>query len=525
MLLLDGQAWSFEQDRAGPKQSHTQAAGPEQHADPARDLLASVAVDNTVIVTLADSPQEDFLQNWLHHIQALGLTNVVVSSSEPAFVKELRRSGVSCVFMPSDAELTADQPGGEASSDAHARVVRVLKARLISRVLGHGFHVVYSDVDAVWLRNPLASFARHPHLDLLISTDALTNHIGQDAEATLDPFMHTLNTGFILIRSNPKSRALAERWVKRLAADREQHPASRVFTAMLLRGANQMFADGSYTHMGWNGQLRFGVLPAEAFPSSRLFAGKSHLAIWAVQPYMIHMDPELDLDTKRMMLREFGAWATDPPEYYNFPAGFVSYNADIPEDLLRDTLEASSPDMASRWRANTLLLEHQRQQLRTGFVLAQALGRALVLPRILTGFRAFSNVHPSWVTAPLPLPLQGLLNMTAVELDWPLHLEMGPHLEVRDYGFVQRMLGRPGHAQEVFDSVKVELCGLGERGCADAERPARSGSTTVRLQAGLNELEISEALEALQSVRLLEFQSIVPSAAAFGGLYKLEDTF
>ncbi len=193
-------------------------------------------------------------------------------------------------------------------------------------------------------------------------------------------------------------------------------------------------------------------------------------------------------------------------------------------------------------------------QLRTGLVLAQALGRALVLPKLLSGFRAFSNVHPAWATEPVALPLEGLLNMTSVERDWPLHLVMGPHLDIRDHGFIERLLARPGHAQEggavqaspvciravklrrtcdpfflkvgppmlmgahrhcavllsdcllkrlhgllhaVFDSVRVEFCQLGEEAatCADPASPARVGTSIVRLRAGMNGQELSAALE------------------------------
>ena len=76
-------------------------------------------------------------------------------------------------------------------------------------------------------------------------------------------------------------------------------------------------------------------------------------------------------------------WA-DPPEYYDPPGGLLVYDADVPENLLKN---------ATSVEGHFNLVNHQLLQVRSALALAQKLGRVLVMPKLYCGFDRWWAPH------------------------------------------------------------------------------------------------------------------------------------
>ena len=132
-------------------------------------LVRAHAVDNTIVVTFSNDRQRHITENWVYHLQQLGVGGLLVGMmnmqpEQPSYValaQKLRAKGVG-VYTVNSREVRTQPQGG--------RWFHVLP------LLRTGCRVLLSDSDAVWLRNPLpylrALEQRHPRLDFAVSSDA-----------------------------------------------------------------------------------------------------------------------------------------------------------------------------------------------------------------------------------------------------------------------------------------------------------------------------------------------------------------
>ena len=132
-------------------------------------LVRLHAVDNTVVVTFGNDRQRHFTENWVYHMQQLGVGGMLVGMmnmqpTQPTYVAlatKLRAQGVG-VYTVNSYEVKIQPQGG--------RWFHVLP------LLRTGARLLLSDSDAVWLRNPLPYLRQlelaHPLLDFAVSTDA-----------------------------------------------------------------------------------------------------------------------------------------------------------------------------------------------------------------------------------------------------------------------------------------------------------------------------------------------------------------
>jgi Nucleotide-diphospho-sugar transferase len=95
-----------------------------------------------------------------------------------------------------------------------------------SLIEDYGFQeVVWSDTDVVWLRDPRPFFAAHPAADVAIQTDCLSHAVEAGFTAPLthgfarcghlpgNAHNNALNTGMILLRDRPPTRAFLRAWL------------------------------------------------------------------------------------------------------------------------------------------------------------------------------------------------------------------------------------------------------------------------------------------------------------------------
>jgi len=119
------------------------------------------------------------------------------------------------------------------------------------------------------------------------------------------------------------------------------------------------------------------------------------------QPYMVHTTFQYGgAQGKRHRLREAMIWEDDEA-YYNPPQGLLRFEVDIPEDLVypngADGVDPATGtlDFARRHSVaqHFALVHHQLAQIRDALALARALGRVLILPRLVCGLDRYWAPH------------------------------------------------------------------------------------------------------------------------------------
>ena len=69
----------------------------------------------------------------------------------------------------------------------------------------------------------------------------------------------------------------------------------------------------------------------------------------------------------------------DPPAYYQPSGGLVAFDLDVPDELVH-------PPGGMSTNAHVALVKHQLGQIKSALAVAHALGRKLVMPRVVCGY-------------------------------------------------------------------------------------------------------------------------------------------
>ncbi|XP_052149420.1 uncharacterized protein At1g28695-like [Oryza glaberrima] len=131
---------------------------------------------------------------------------LLVAMDRPAFLRCRRLGGVRCYQLPA-AQDGADDLSSEQlyMSDGFIRMMW-RRIRLLGDVLKLGYSFIFTDLDVMWLRNPLPRLEyRAEEEDLLISSDQFNGRPGDIAG-------NELNTGFFFVASNNRTAALFDEW-------------------------------------------------------------------------------------------------------------------------------------------------------------------------------------------------------------------------------------------------------------------------------------------------------------------------
>jgi hypothetical protein len=260
---------------------------------PTRDQdLRTAASRGPLILTFSDWNYRPILENWLLHLSALGLTGMRVYCLD-----EQTRDW--CVEHAVDAELVP--------WDGNLGRLWQQRLAVFSELLANGIEFIHSDLDAVWLQNPLApdSSARQPE-DLVFSQGTIW-----------PPDIHqvwgfVLCCGWFWVKPTPA----VQEFFRALARDVATTGDDQVSVNRLLRATGMTWQTGG----GCDYNLRFrkdlvhcwtrplrgrsadGSLSAVMLPHrqfQRLFEPTSHVVVR-------HFLTPKQCDQKMVVLREFG---------------------------------------------------------------------------------------------------------------------------------------------------------------------------------------------------------------------------
>ncbi|XP_078444432.1 uncharacterized protein At4g15970-like [Wolffia australiana] len=171
--------------------------------------------NNTVILTSLNeawaapgSIIELFLESfWTgEHISRLLEHLVIIALDEKAYAR-CRSTHVNCYPLKTEGvDFSAEK---KFMTEDYLKMVW-RKIEFLRSVLELGYSFIFTDADVIWFRDPMQVF--HPNGDFQISCDSFYGDP--------DYLSNTLNTGFMYVRANEKTKLLYKYWYE----SRETHP-------------------------------------------------------------------------------------------------------------------------------------------------------------------------------------------------------------------------------------------------------------------------------------------------------------
>ncbi|KAA6425748.1 MAG: glycosyltransferase family 77 [Trebouxia sp. A1-2] len=492
-----------------------------------KKLILKVASEGTVMVTWANFHYLDFTLNWVQHVQAANISAYLVGAMDDELLQALLERGINCFGMQSGLSI---DDFGWGSKQFH-KMGRE-KIGLVLTFTNMGFDVVVSDVDTVWLQDPLPYLANYPEADVLVSSDSL-HATTTDGALEMYPGAGVANIGIMLFRSS--AMMFAQEWNEALLAN-DDYWDQNAFNDLMNRGAKFDEQRSDRLFMGFDGKLRMGILPVSTFCSGHTFFVQRMADVMGLQPYVVHATFQFSgTPGKRHRMRESLLWDADPPEYFRPAGGLLTFDMH-----LGDLVELSAPHQqvlhsvdnsqaVPRQRTLKLdadktghfnLVNAQIQQVRTAMAIASSLNRTLVMPQLWCGMDRWwaphdSNIPGSSLQLPFQCPMDHIFDLEQMIKHHPVEA-LGPHIDWREHS----LLNNPLFPEEdLAAAAHVHICLGGESDCHDGSKQVvlstgASSSSSIGLQANLTDQQLQTALASLEETAVLHFDSMM---GAFGG--------
>eukprot|EP00882_Tetradesmus_deserticola_P016394 GHRQ01017508.1.p1 GENE.GHRQ01017508.1~~GHRQ01017508.1.p1 ORF type:complete len:452 (+),score=165.32 GHRQ01017508.1:1428-2783(+) len=394
------------------------------------------------------------------------------------------------------------------------------KINLVAMFLKLDVQVVISDVDVMWLRDPVPFFKRFTDADVLTSTDHLTPTVGAREELEKYPEAGSaFNIGIMLFRK--KALPFVEEWIHIIESD-DKIWDQNAFNDLARKGQQILPDDPNHFFKGDEGKLLMGVLPLAYFASGHVYFTQRMHTTLGIQPYAVHATFQFSgTPGKKNRFREAGLWA-EQFEYFRPKNGFLAYESSLPKALL----DAAGPRTGKMDINNTIghfeLVNYQLKELRTAMALATVLNRTLVLPAFWCGLDRYWAPHSGTLPGsdfklPFPCPADHVLDLEgAFSRRWDEN-EFGPHLDYREHSF----LNSTDLPHEIKESaINVILCAKGKGYCPEPDAPGTVEVNKIFLQENLLSEQIALTLSPVSHVQVLKFSTM---QNAFGNFTQAED--
>lgn len=452
-------------------------------------LIAPLSRDGAIVVTWANYHYRDFVNNWVVHIRKAGCQNFVVGALDDRMLEWLVENGIPAFAMhtglsPDDLKL------GSPSFQKMGRE----KVNLIHAFTDLGFATLVSDVDTVWLNDPLPFMARYPDADILISSDNTHTTVTEERLERWPEGGGVANIGIMLVR--PGAKPMIDRWLAIMDENNPENWDQNVFNVLMLDGMASIPGRDDGVFSAYRGAVKMGFLPVAQFSSGHVYFVVRLYKVLGLKPYVFHATFQYSgTPGKRNRIREDGSWM-DPDDYFRHPVGFVSHERDLPQKLL-DDMQGVRGARIENTLPHFALVNHQLSQVRGNMILSQLLGgRAVVLPELWCGFDRWWSPHTgvtpqSNLTLPYLCPADHVMDLEA----WH---DRKPNT-FREYSFL-----RKDQAKGLLNSkLTLVVCQEGEAGCADGSAPAAARNDTIRLQPRRTAAQVLTAVQAAAQGRQL----------------------
>ncbi len=143
----------------------------------AREVAGSTS---SLVITFCDSAYRDVLMNWLQPLRHYGRVPLLVIALDADLASQLERGGVPVI---------------RARCDEGVHGIWAIRAQVLHAMVAGGLNVIHSDVDAVWIKNPMGLLEK---IDADIVASQGTVHPPECHAA----WGHVLCYGFMLFRAS-----------------------------------------------------------------------------------------------------------------------------------------------------------------------------------------------------------------------------------------------------------------------------------------------------------------------------------
>ncbi|XP_024971671.1 arabinosyltransferase RRA3-like isoform X2 [Cynara cardunculus var. scolymus] len=184
-------------------------------------ILKKIAVQNELIVVLANSNVKAMLEVWFISIKKVGIPNYLVVALDDGIVDFCKENSIPFYMRDPDEGIdSVAKTGGN-----HA--VSGLKFRILREFLQLGYSVLLSDVDIVYIQNPFDHIYRDSDVESMSDGhDNMTaygyNDVSDDPSMGWARYAHTMriwvyNSGFFYLRPTLPALELLDRVAERLS--------------------------------------------------------------------------------------------------------------------------------------------------------------------------------------------------------------------------------------------------------------------------------------------------------------------
>jgi hypothetical protein len=160
--------------------------------------------DNTIIVTCLDHHLLEMYSNFVCGLTELNLTHrLVVYALDDIAYQSLHEMGAPVIrFRDEDNHREREKQSTNNDESIHGTTqfarLTYKKLHIVNQVLRAGYHVLYSDVDVSWLRNPFIHLSIPNHLIFLFANDwTMVHH-----QTSTNKDLQYICTGFFYARSH-----------------------------------------------------------------------------------------------------------------------------------------------------------------------------------------------------------------------------------------------------------------------------------------------------------------------------------
>lgn len=119
-----------------------------------RRAASRVPGTGPLIVVAVSDDYHLFLENWLRHVQRLGIRRILVIAMDDALAHRL-----------ADRDLTV----ARAAFDGTEKDFWLQRTLVWAALSEAGFDIIQSDIDAIWLHDPIESYLSDPRFDLVFT--------------------------------------------------------------------------------------------------------------------------------------------------------------------------------------------------------------------------------------------------------------------------------------------------------------------------------------------------------------------
>ena len=361
--------------------------------------IAALPKGSDLMVTFSTGSVATMAHNWVAALRRAGVREgVVIGALDEAMTAACEARGLPCVPVVGDAKTVAElkqcKSGNVRSCPQQYPKMSILKVGFYRELLTLGFNVFACDADAIFMGDPRPLMHASPWdgADMAVATDCID--IPGDARR---PLLHCdFNTGLVYMRGTPAVLEFTELWREKVANAKEARIRDQAAFNMITKAAPGLAPykgpDGREVPRvylacrgGGGTPLRLGVLPLSRFLNGHtFFVQHAHTLPAAEPPISVHMTYQFAEGHsfaygKRQRLREAGLWFVDDERYFNGRFLMVSSKG----STLPAITIATNADSRDAVRQHLAEHAHRNAVLRALFGMAKALGRAVIMPRML----------------------------------------------------------------------------------------------------------------------------------------------